>query len=160
MVEIVTKYCMISPQGKGGGAPADISPDRLRPSSVRLTSSTSNGTVCSGFGARKVRERWQPTEQGKNILLCLCVDDISIPNESIHFRGSDKSFTTDIGGVFPALSVCASARGAWAVFAGLAPVRAHEIDDFLSFKLARFGVFVRIPCCIFLIFVLVFTSFS
>lgn len=132
----------------------------LRPAPVRLTSPTSNGTVCSGFGARKVYERWQPTEEGKNSILCVCVDDIGISNESVQPRGSVKRFTTAIGGVFRALSVCTSASGAWAVFAGLAPVRAHEIDEFLSLKLARFGVIVHILCCICLLSILVLRSFS
>lgn len=44
-------------EGGGGGVVDDISADKLRRASVRLTSPTSNGTVCSGFGARKVRER-------------------------------------------------------------------------------------------------------
>lgn len=35
----------------------DISTDNVQAAAVRLTSATSNGTVCSGFGARKVCER-------------------------------------------------------------------------------------------------------
>lgn len=101
---------------------------------------TSDRTVCSGFGARKVCARWQPTEEGKKGIFGYSLGVIGILNESTRLQEPDKRLTFGLGGVFSTLSVCALTSGAWAVFAGLAPVRAHEKMIFLSFESARFGV--------------------
>lgn len=54
---------------RGGGDVGDISDDKPRPAPVRLTSLTSNGTVCSGFGARKVRQRFNRLKKTKQFFL-------------------------------------------------------------------------------------------
>lgn len=107
--------------------------------SVRLTSLTSNGTVCSGFGARKVCGRWQPIEEGKRRIKYVCFGGGGEWNGSGQIPACLKTFGTLFDGVFPALSWCASASGAWALFTGLAPVRAHETDKFGVFS--TFSIF-------------------
>lgn len=95
--------------GGGGGVEVDTSPDNLRPAPVRLTSSTSDGTVCSGFGRGRSTSADKRLNKVKYIVLCVCVCVIGISTESVRPGGSGGGFTRGVGGVFGALSVGASA---------------------------------------------------
>lgn len=75
-----------------------------RSTSLRLTSSTSNGAVCSGFRLRKICARWHLTRKViKGVLGSLC-GDIGTAGENIQTQKSSKTIGTGLGDVFHLLS--------------------------------------------------------
>lgn len=58
----------------------------------------------------------------KNAIFCVCVDVLGMLHERAQIKLPGESPETWNRGIIRALSVCASARAAWAVLTGLAPV--------------------------------------
>lgn len=95
-----------------------------------------NGTVCSGFGRGRSATADNRINKVKNTILCFFLDVLGILRERTQIVLHCKSPETWNRGVIRGLSVCASARAAWAVLSGLAPVLSTQHTCFLSFLCA------------------------